>query len=251
MRFLTIAAIILMELLSQHALADDDDICTDRPSKSTSPCVVPEGHFQIESDTYNRGNDGIGLFTNPTLKFGLGHDLDIEASMIPYEVSNHKYGPGDLYIRLKYEFWNDKNFIQAALEPFIKVPMPSQLSNGFVEGGLGVPIQVNNLPLGFTINDVPEIDEFHNPTGNGYYSSFQNVTTLNHPIFTDRVVGAVELWQQFPLTHTSGVYIPTQRSVDGSLLWLVTPSFQLDCGVNFGINRATPSQVYVGFSKFF
>ena len=48
-------------------------LCTDRPTKSTAPCTVDAGHWQLESDIYNfttQTTDGVTtttqLFTNPT-----------------------------------------------------------------------------------------------------------------------------------------------------------------------------------------
>src|SRR5271167_3845350 len=72
-------------------------LCTDRPTKSTSPCTVDAGHWQVESDVYNyttQTADGVTtttqLFTNPTLKLGLTNSLDFEVNMVPYEqVATH------------------------------------------------------------------------------------------------------------------------------------------------------------------
>ena len=66
-------------------------LCTDRPTKSTSPCTVDAGHFQLESDLFNVTVDRGGgqttttwLATNPTLKYGLTDRLDVEVNMAPY-----------------------------------------------------------------------------------------------------------------------------------------------------------------------
>jgi len=55
--------------------ADLRSLCTDRPTKSTSPCTVDAGHWQVESDVYNytvQTDAGVTtttqLFTNPTLR---------------------------------------------------------------------------------------------------------------------------------------------------------------------------------------
>ena len=43
-----------------------------------------------------------------------------------------------------------------------------------------------------------------------------------------------------------------QYSADVAASWLVTPAFQLDGGLNFGLNAATPGvQVYLGASQKF
>lgn len=250
MKILLACTIAAGLLFSQQAFADD--ICTDRPGKSSGTCVVPEGHFQLETDLYNWTNNGPVLFTSPVVKYGLGHNLDIELGITPYERVGHSYGSGDLYIKLKYEFLNEK-IVKAALFPYIKIPIAPapQIGNGRVEGGLLVPVQFS-LPLDFSLTFVPEIDQFQNPNGYGYYTNFQGVINLQHTIFTDRVIGAVELWQQIPIIQNSGRRIPQQQSIDISVQWLVTPSFQVDGGINFGTNSATPrQQIYVGISQFF
>src|SRR5580700_12071366 len=60
-------------------------LCTDRPTKSTAPCTVDAGHWQVEADIYNfttQTTDGVTtttqLFTNPTLKLGVTDNLDVE-----------------------------------------------------------------------------------------------------------------------------------------------------------------------------
>ena len=92
-------------------------LCTDRPTKSTSPCTVDAGHWQIESDVYNYTEQNGGgvttttqLFSNPTVKLGLTNNLDVEVNIAPYEqVSTHDAasgatttfgGVGDLFLKL-------------------------------------------------------------------------------------------------------------------------------------------------------
>ncbi len=61
-------------LFNPTPTADLRPLCTDRPTKSTSPCTVDAGHFQLESDLFNVTVDNEGplttttwLVTNPTL----------------------------------------------------------------------------------------------------------------------------------------------------------------------------------------
>ena len=67
-------------------------LCTDRPTKSTSPCTVDAGHWQVESDVYNYttqtaagATTATQLFTNPTVKLGLTNNLDFEVNIAPWE----------------------------------------------------------------------------------------------------------------------------------------------------------------------
>ena len=73
---------------SAAASEDLPAICTDRPTKSNFACVVEPGHWQVESDLFNSAflhADGSRtdtyLITNPTLKYGLAKDVDVEVNM--------------------------------------------------------------------------------------------------------------------------------------------------------------------------
>jgi hypothetical protein len=97
-------------------------ICTDRPSKSNYACTVDAGHFQYESDLVNASSLRQGdeatttwLILNPTLKYGLSDNLDVEANMTALEILRTEDTPGargtlmgvsDLNLRVKYEFIN-------------------------------------------------------------------------------------------------------------------------------------------------
>ena len=94
-------------------------LCTDRPTKSTSPCTVDPGHFQLESDIFNVTVDHSGgadttttLYTSPTLKYGVTDTVDVELNIAPYEtiasrgratdITTRNQGVGDLYARVKW-----------------------------------------------------------------------------------------------------------------------------------------------------
>ena len=99
--------------------ADLRSLCTDRPTKSTAPCTVDAGHWQVETDVYNFTAQTTGgvttttqLFTNPTLKLGLTNTLDVEVNIAPYEEVTHPRrgrpaprrtagGVGDLFLKAK------------------------------------------------------------------------------------------------------------------------------------------------------
>lgn len=64
-----------------------------------------------------------------------------------------------------------------------------------------------------------------------------------------RLTAYAELW-------TARNYDPTgtvrQYSLDGALAYALSPRLQIDAGLNFGLNRATPDlQLYGGFSTRF
>jgi hypothetical protein len=243
-------------------------LCTDRPTKSTSPCTVDAGHWQIESDVYNftqASADGLAtttqLFTNPTLKLGLTNNLDVEVNIAPYEtVTTHDAatgttstaaGVGDLFLRAKLNLaGDDGGAFGFALVPYVKVPTAaSGVGNGAVEGGLIAPLQFN-LPMNWQLVIDPEVDALANAVGPGRHVNTSGLLSFSYPV-TKTVTASAEVWGDVNFDPTGTV---TQYSFDLGAAWIPSkaPNFQLDGGVNLGLNRATPGvQAYLGVSRRF
>jgi hypothetical protein len=242
--------------------------CTDRPTKSTGTCTVDAGHFQIESDVFNATFDRSGgqdtetyLFTNPTVKLGVANTVDVELNLVPYEeihvkdrasgVRTHMEGVGDLFARVKINLiGDDGGDFALALAPFIKAPTASGgVGNGAVEEGLVIPMQVN-LPLNWSLTIDPEIDGLKNAADNGRHVNISGLLSFSHP-WGKAVTLSVEVWSDVnfdPLVTTR------QYSFDLGAAWIPQshPNFQLDGGVNIGLNNVTPGvQAYVGVSQRF
>lgn len=225
--------------------------------------MVPAGAWQVESDLLNGAFQRQGgvttdtwYATSPTLKYGLSKTLDVEVQFAPYEiVTTHSAaggqtlgGIGDLYLRLKYSaFASQGGAIQVALIPYVKAPTARDgVGNGAWEGGLIAPV---NLKLSdkWLLTFSPEVDDLRdlNDTGRRFntsqtinlaYSAPQNLTLYG------------ELWADF---STGGrAPTPPQYSLDFALAKGLGKTLQIDCGLNLGLNRATPgAQVYTGVSK--
>jgi hypothetical protein len=238
-------------------------ICTDRPTKSTSPCTAPQGHFQLESDLFNETVDhtvGVTtttqLFTSPTLKYGLTKSVDLEANITPYErvsvrdhgVTTTAEGFGDLYLKAKFSLLSGD--VGAGLVPYLKVPTAhAGLGNGAVEGGVIAPLQFN-LPQSWSIVVDPEVDVLENNDGLGRHANVQGLVSVSKGV-TSQVTLSAELWSDVNWDPAGRV---TQVSADLGAAWIPTrsPNLQFDGGFNFGLNRKTPGvQGYVGVSRRF
>jgi hypothetical protein len=243
--------------------ADIGPICTDRPTKSNAACTVPEGMVHIETDLFFWSRTDIGpvrsdvlLYTNPTIKYGLGANTDIQFNIAPVAevrsevggITTSQTGIGDLFVRLKQRITGPDSKVQVALLPFVKVPTAERgIGNREWEGGLLVPVQV---PLGkATLTLVPQLNLLADALDpSDRHLEFQGVVNVAFPI-ADRFSLAAELW-------TSQNWDPAgtveQYSADAALIYLLNDDLQLDIGGNFGLNQATPDvQLYVGLSTRF
>lgn len=244
------------------AAPDEAPICTDRPTKSNFACTVPQGKFQLESDAFNwaRTNAPGGqvdsfLYTNPTLKYGVGPNTDVELNWAPYVETRVRAGGlvgrlggvGDVVLRVKQRFTDPDQPVQIAAIPFVKAPTARLgIGNGAWEGGLIVPVNVS-IPQGWTLTIVPEVDivaDAANPRAR--HAQYQQVVNLGKAL-TPKLTLYGELWtaQNFDPSGTIDQY-----SADFAFAHLLRPTLQLDLGGNLGLNRNTPDvQLYFGISK--
>ena len=237
-------------------------ICPDRPGKGTSPCTVEAGHFQAELDIYDgsfqhRG----GITTTATtgggllLKYGVNDRLDVEAGMALWQgtgrhgagVDTLQQGNGDLTLRAK---WNTGNSgpLAVFIQPFLKLPTATGgTGNGKVEGGFLIPLGYD-LGGGWSLGATPESDVTLNASGHGYHAMLVNVFGINRALDNGLNLEA-EIWtaQDFDPAATNA-----QASFDLCAALLADNDTQLDGGVNFGLNRATPDlQFYFGIARRF
>ena len=238
-------------------------LCTDRPTKATSACTVPQGMVQFESDIVNwtRSSDSgartdVTLYSSPMLKYGLTDSTDIEASITPYETITTRDptgkskigGVGDLYLRVKQRLTPSDAKAQFAIIPYVKIPTAKLgIGNRKVEGGV-VGTGVFTLPDGFSLTVTPEVDALLDSNGHGHHAQFVGALNVGKTL-SSTLTASAELWSaqnQDPAGHVG------QYSADFALAYLAGPTLQLDAGTNIGLNRATPDvQAYAGISTRF
>ncbi|WP_242137078.1 transporter [Sphingomonas sp. TREG-RG-20F-R18-01] len=251
--------------LPPNVAPDPTPICTDRPTKATTTCTVPAGAVQIETDLINwtrETQDGVRtdtlLYTNPTVKYGIGKHTDIQINIAPYETVRSRMpdgsvttdrGIGDLYVRAKQKLTVDKSKTQVSLVGFVKAPTAgSVLGNGAWEGGAIVPVNVP-LPFKFTLTTSPELDiAGDQAVSGGHHAELANLINLSHPVGKNATVYA-ELWtkESFEPRNNSQQY-----SADVAASYQLTKTLQLDAAAYIGLNRETPGlQLYTGISTRF
>ncbi len=240
--------------------------CADRPAHAPMPGTVYKGHFQLETDafnaTYNRSGGAVTdtyLFTNPTLKLGIADRTDVEVSIAPYEeVRVHEpgdpssqtlYGPGDLVVRLKQNFFGDyRGPLALAVEPFVKAPTArSGIGNGAWEGGVVLPIAaaINKSML---LNLSPEVDISKDMFGGGVHLAPVEIINVTWSLPANLTL-STELYAR---EDQDPVGVITQCSADVALSLGLRDDLELDAGTNLGLNPQTPAvQGYIGMAKRF
>lgn len=257
---ISIAAVLLLGM-SPAALADEQPICPDRPSKSTGPCTVPTGKWQIETglvDWSRDTSDGVTTdsiaWGNTAIKYGVSGNTDIELWVTPLETLSihgggaheHRSSFGDTLLRVKYELTPDSAPVQIALDPFVKLPTANhQFGNGKVEGGLLAPVQITLGKSGLTLSLDPELDLLADQDGHGHHVAMSQVFNLGGAI-NDKLNVSAELWGQWDWDPAG---TGRQYSADVAFAYLPNKNLQLDAGANFGLNRQTPGvELYTGVS---
>jgi hypothetical protein len=257
----TIVAAMLLANAASSAVADEQPICTDRPSKSTGECTVPPGRVQVETGLIDWSHDrssgvtsNLTTFGSSLIKYGIGDRTDIELGITPVETlrvrgdGSHEYHSsfGDMVLRLKYRLTRDDAPVQIALDPFVKIPTASHsLGNGKIEGGLLIPLGVPIGKTGLTLSLDPELDLLADTDGRGRHLATQQVINLGLAV-SDAVTISTELWTQWdwdPARTTR------QVSADAAAAYIIGNNVQLDAGANFGLNgRTADVELYTGVS---
>lgn len=231
------------------------ELSTDRPDKTESPYTVDAGHFQLEADLVNfsRDRDRSGG-ANTTVeawavapinfKVGLANNIDLQTVIETYNdvtTKDHltattlrQSGFGDITTRLKVNLWgNDGGSTAFAMMPFVKFPTSQDgIGNNSVEGGLILPLAVE-LPAGFGLGLMTELDINRNEANAGHHAEFINSLTVSHDL-VGKLGGYVEFFSAVS-AESDAEWIGT---VDVGLTYGLTDNIQLDAGINFGVTDA-------------
>jgi Putative MetA-pathway of phenol degradation len=243
------------------------DFSTDRPTKSNVPYTVDAGHFQYEGDIFIYSYDNITTpdtdiktwtIGNPTFKLGLLNNLDFEVNFSAYNsiqtiqrstgIVSSMRGFGDTFTRFKWNlFGNEGGGPAMALIPYAKWPSaPIGIGNGYIEGGLIAPFAIP-LPGGFTAILMGEMDIVKNSFDSNYRVNIPALLNISRPIF-ENVTAYAEIFTNW----STNPQAPNIVTADFAVAWSPMPNFQLDAGVNIGLNyAAVPYQFYVGIAQRF
>ncbi len=244
----SVAALLILSLWPCAAKADEPALATDRPSRSNTPMTVPSGMFQYEADLPLVTHTNIDQYNiDSVFKLGLNDWIDAELGVTPLIADPGGAGVGDVTTRVKFNVFGSDGGVALALVPYIKIPTATRrFGNGQVEGGIVAPLSVP-LPGDFTLVVQPEIDALKNRSNTGTHAAFSNVINISHPLF-DKFT----LYGEIYAAVSDGNGGKPIYTTDYAIAYAVTPTFQLDGGVNIALSSAAPStQFYFGVSQRF
>ncbi len=225
------------------------EMSTDRPDRTESPYTVDAGHVQLEMDfaNFTADRDGgartRGWNVAPfNFKIGLLNNVDLQILFDSYlhervredGATRTRSGVGDLAFRMKINLWgNDGGKTAFAIMPFVSLPTNSaQLGGDSVQGGVIVPLAVE-LPGGWGMGLMAEVDFLRNEGRGGYHTEFVNTLTFSHDI-VGKLGGYVEFFSAVS-TEGGARWVAT---FDLGLTYNLTENIQFDAGCNFGVTRA-------------
>jgi hypothetical protein len=234
------------------------DMETDRPDVTESAYTVEAGHFQVESDLFKQvrnKSDGVKTVENDynlaNLKLGLTEKMDLQlvvptfVSTTTRDINTNKLidktsGIDDLTLRLKYNIWGNAGGKTAlSVLPFVSLPTSSFADNK-VQGGL-------TLPFALKIND-----EWN-------FGSQASISVVNedddkyHTEYLYSFTFGKELSKQFSCFVESYVNYSAYTKIadtyaNGGLIFSATDNFNIDAGINYGLNSTADKLFFVGFS---
>jgi hypothetical protein len=179
-----------------------------------------------------------------TVKYGLTSASDIELDAVPWQRAGSASGIGDATLMYKQRLTAADAPVQIGAKPFVKAPAAKHsLGNGKWEAGLLVPVGYAIPSSPFSLALTPEIDWAADGDGRGHHAAMAQVAAVGWAA-SDRLNLSAEIWGAWDWDPSGTT---RQASADGSAAWLLGKDVQLDAGVNFGLNRATPDvELYTG-----
>jgi hypothetical protein len=225
----------------------------DRPDITESAQTVDAGHFQFEGDVVKwlkesqEDSPTTLYFWNGLYKMGLTANWDIH---LGYELFNIYQDPegkkiddgaGALTLRLKRNFWGndgDKRTSLGAIPYVTFAPGNALEFNDDIQFGVGFPFSytlTDKLGLGAQ----PQIDFVPNGAG-GHDLSFFQAIVIGGPL-----VGELDFYAEAVAFFTA---VDNSYLINGGLIYNVSPNVKVDVACNLGLNKTSPSRVYLGLS---
>lgn len=225
----------------------------DRPDITESAQTVDAGHFQFEGDIfkwvkYTQGESGRTVnIWNGLYKVGLNANWDFQ---LGYELFNiyqdtegKKYddGSGALTFRLKRNFWGNDGDTKTTLGAIPYVTFASGKpfdKDEEIQFGVGFPFSYT-LTDKLSLGAQPQIDFVPNGEGGRDASFFQTI------VIGGALIGKFDFYAEAVAFLQKG---ENNYLLNGGIIYNISPNVKVDIAGNLGLNKPSPSRVYVGLS---
>jgi hypothetical protein len=252
----SLAAALLAGSAQAQALRD---FCAERPGKATPPCIVDTGHLMVETGlvdaVFVRGEAHSDVYAlgATALRWGVSQRVEIGVDWVPLVIDRERgqesrTGVGDAAFDLKAALTDPEvKGLAVAAQAFVIAPTATKgLGAGGWVGGFRLPVATPLSP-DTGVNVTPELDLVRDGDGHRSHLAWAAAAGLSHS-FGATTLGA-EVWGMVDDDPADRTY---QASFDLSAARMFGDNAQLDGGVNFGLNRATPDvEAYVGIARRF
>ncbi|MBC7659510.1 MAG: transporter [Chitinophagaceae bacterium] len=237
------------------------ELSSDRPDSTEGAITIDAGHFQLESDLYNRtfraskngDREATTQIFSSNIRTGLTDNLEFDLIVAPYfkdetrtsGVTDDIQGSGDTTLRLKLNLLgNNGAALSIGLIPFVKMPTAAEgLGNKKVEGGLILPVGYD-FPNDWELGAMLEVDASKNEDSDGFHMEWITSITCAHPIIGD-FSGYVEIYSG----SSSEAHSTWKATFDTGLTYGLDPNVQLDIGTKLGLTRAADDMSpFLGFT---
>lgn len=231
-------------MLPLAAVAQNNEMETDRPSESLTPTVVLKKHFQAEAGFRKEhdNNDGLRsdeyLYPSALLKYGLTKKLELR--VLVEEESDYEYTPGKhktagglepVKVGFKYNFFNEKGWIPKT-SVIARADIPKLASPDF-KGDFVAPffrLAMENslsekLSLVYNIGEEWEEDDVR---GAFFYSISPQLEISDKLRIFAEVFGYVSKSE------------PAKNTFDAGLLYQVTSNLQFDIYGGAALSKNAP-----------
>lgn len=222
----------------------------DRPDTTESPYSVDAGHYQAELSFFDYGREYLSAekteyfnLLQTTIKMGVSDNMDFQWVFNAYTWQHSRtenqnsatlQGFDDVQLRMKINAWgNDGGDSGLGIIPYVQMPTGSELSHGFWQGGLIMPV-AHSIDERWTSSGQVEVDFVYDEAKERQALQFLHSACLGYE-FTDRVGGFIEY---VGVSSQLGKY---QASMKNGVTLAVNDNWVLDAGYRVGLNRAAES----------
>jgi hypothetical protein len=234
-------------------------MATDRPGITESPFTIDAGHYQFETDllsfeksTTETTDQNTILLNHFNFKLGLTNNLSLQLGLESYGIQKQtelasgmkqtSKGIGNINIRIKRNILgNTGGAFTMAILPYINIPTARYESDGRMEGGLLLPMELK-LPNKWKLSMQLEGDRLKDKEVNALHTQFLQSLTIERTIIKG-LDGMAESYYTYNFKDKSWA-----NYLDGALQYSFSKNVKVDVGLNYGLQADAEKTYYLGMA---